>query len=119
MIRRPPRSTLSSSSAASDVYKRQELIKANGKSFKDAKVVISGSGNVAIYAHQKATELGGTVIAMSDSNGYIFDPDGIDLDNVKTIKEKERKRIKECTLKNKSAKYYEGCSNIWDIKCDI
>ncbi|MHB1376689.1 MAG: NADP-specific glutamate dehydrogenase [Candidatus Humimicrobiaceae bacterium] len=101
------------------VYFMDELIKANGKSFKGAKVVISGSGNVAIYAHQKATELGGTVIAMSDSNGYIFDPDGIDLDNVKTVKEKERKRIKECSLKSKSAKYYEGCSNIWDIKCDI
>ena len=101
------------------VYFMDELIKANGKSFKGAKVVISGSGNVAIYAHQKATELGGTVIAMSDSNGYIFDPDGIDLDNVKTIKEKERKRIKECTLNSKSAKYFGGCSNIWDIKCDI
>ena len=101
------------------IYFMDELIKANGKSFKGAKVVISGSGNVAIYAHQKVTELGGTVIAMSDSNGYIYDPDGIDLDNVKTIKEKERKRIKECTLKNKSAKYYEGCSNIWDIKCDV
>ena len=101
------------------VYFMDELIKANGKSFKGAKVVISGSGNVAIYAHQKATELGGTVIAMSDSNGYIFDPDGIDLNNVKTVKEKERKRIKECSLNSKSAKYYEGCSNIWDIKCDI
>src|SRR5665647_2222279 len=101
------------------IYFMDELIKANGKSFKGAKVVISGSGNVAIYAHQKVTELGGTVIAMSDSNGYIYDPDGIDLDNVKTIKEKERKRIKECSLNSKSAKYYEGCSNIWDIKCDI
>ncbi|MHB1253610.1 MAG: NADP-specific glutamate dehydrogenase [Candidatus Humimicrobiaceae bacterium] len=101
------------------VYFMDELIKANGKSFKGTKVVISGSGNVAIYAHQKVTELGGTVIAMSDSNGYIFDPEGIDLDNVKTIKEKERKRIKECSLNNKSVKYYEGCSNIWDIKCDV
>jgi len=101
------------------VYFMDELIKANGKSFKGAKVVISGSGNVAIYAHQKVTELGGTVIAMSDSGGYIFDPNGIDLDNVKTVKEKDRKRIKECTLSNKSAGYFEGCSNIWDIKCDI
>jgi glutamate dehydrogenase (NADP+) len=101
------------------VYFMDELIKANGKSFKGTKVVISGSGNVAIYAHQKVTELGGTVIAMSDSNGYIFDPDGIDLDNVKIIKEKERKRIKECTLNSKSVKYYEDCSNIWDIKCDV
>ena len=101
------------------VYFMDELIKANGKSFKGAKVVISGSGNVAIYAHQKVTELGGTVIAMSDSNGYIYNPDGIDLDSVKTVKEKERKRIKECALKNKSVKYVEGCSSIWDIKCDI
>jgi glutamate dehydrogenase (NADP+) len=101
------------------VYFMDELIKASGKSFKGTKVVISGSGNVAIYAHQKVTELGGTVIAMSDSNGYIFDPEGVDLDNVKTTKEKERKRIKECALNNKSTKYYEGCSNIWDIKCDI
>ncbi|MEI7615470.1 MAG: NADP-specific glutamate dehydrogenase [Actinomycetota bacterium] len=101
------------------VYFMDELIKNNGKSFKGSKVVISGSGNVAIYAHQKVTELGGTVIAMSDSGGYIFDPDGIDLDSVKTIKEKERKRIKECTLRSKSAGYFEGCSNIWDIKCDI
>ncbi len=101
------------------VYFMDELIKAKGKSFKGAKVVISGSGNVAIYAHQKVTELGGTVIAMSDSNGYIFNPDGIDLENVKTVKEKERKRIRECSLNDKSAKYYEGCNNIWDIKCDI
>ena len=101
------------------VYFMDELIKANGKSFKGAKVVISGSGNVAIYAHQKVTELGGTVIAMSDSNGYIYNPDGIDLDSVKTVKEKERKRIKECALRNKSLKYVEGCSSIWDIKCDI
>jgi glutamate dehydrogenase (NADP+) len=101
------------------VYFMDELIKASGKSFKGTKVVISGSGNVAIYAHQKVTELGGTVIAMSDSNGYIFDPEGVDLDNVKTTKEKERKRIKECALNNKSTKYYEGCSNIWDIKCDV
>jgi len=101
------------------VYFMDELIKANGKSFKGTKVVVSGSGNVAIYVHQKVTELGGTVIAMSDSNGYIYDPDGINLDTVKTVKEKERKRINECTLQSKSVKYFEGCSNIWDIKCDV
>ncbi|MCL4385878.1 MAG: NADP-specific glutamate dehydrogenase [Actinobacteria bacterium] len=101
------------------VYFMDELIRANGKSFKGAKVVISGSGNVAIYAHQKVTELGGTVIAMSDSDGFIYDPKGVDLNTIKIVKEKERKRIKECTLNNKSTQYYEGCSNIWDIKCDI
>ncbi|MCE5329747.1 NADP-specific glutamate dehydrogenase [bacterium] len=101
------------------VYFMDELIKANGKSFKGSKVVISGSGNVAIYAHQKVTELGGTVIAMSDSNGFIFDSSGIDLNSVKVVKEKERKRIKECSINSSTARYYEGCSNIWDIKCDI
>lgn len=101
------------------VYFMDELIKASGKSFKDAKVVISGSGNVAIYAHQKVTELGGTVIAMSDSDGYIFNPDGVDLNNVKVVKEKERKRIRECSINSSKTKYYENCSDIWDIKCEI
>jgi len=101
------------------VYFMDELIRANGKSFKGTKVVISGSGNVAIYAHQKVTELGGTVIAMSDSNGYIYNPDGIDLDNVKLVKERERKRIKECSLNSSSTKYHENCQDIWDIKCDV
>ena len=76
-------------------YFTDEMLKANGKSFKDQTVVISGSGNVAIYATKKATELGAKVVALSDSNGYIYDPDGIDLDVVKQIKEVERGRIKE------------------------
>jgi glutamate dehydrogenase (NADP+) len=101
------------------VYFMDELLKNNGKSFKGAKVVISGSGNVAIYAHQKVTELGGIVVAMSDSNGFIYDPKGVDLNTIKLVKEKERKRIKECTIHNKTTEYYEGCSNIWDIKCDV
>ena len=76
-------------------YFTNDMLKANGKSFKDQTVVISGSGNVAIYATQKATELGAKVVALSDSSGYIHDPDGIELDLVKQIKEVERGRIKE------------------------
>ena len=96
-----------------------EMLRSNDSSFRGAKVTISGSGNVAIYANQKVQELGGIVVAMSDSNGYIYDPKGIDLNTVKRVKEIERKRIKECTLVDQSSKYYEGCSNIWDVKCDI
>ena len=98
-----------------------EMLKANGKSFKDQTVVISGSGNVAIYATKKATELGGKVVALSDSNGYIYDPDGIEIDVVKQIKEVERGRIKEYVNRtsHKNATFTEGCSGIWTIKCDI
>ncbi|MDR0286252.1 MAG: NADP-specific glutamate dehydrogenase, partial [Clostridiales bacterium] len=76
-------------------------------------------GNVAIYATQKAMELGGKVVAMSDSNGYIYDPDGIDLKAIKQIKEVERKRIKEYLTYRPGAKYTEGCNGIWNVKCDI
>lgn len=90
-----------------------------GKSFKGATVVVSGSGNVAIYATQKAHQLGGKVVALSDSNGYIYDADGIKLDTVKQIKEVERKRISEYVKYHPKAVYTEGCSGIWNIKCDI
>ena len=100
-------------------YFTDELLKANGKSFKDQTVVISGSGNVAIYATQKATELGAKVVALSDSNGYIYDENGIDLDLVKQLKEVERKRIKEYVNVHPEAKYTEGCKGIWTIPCDI
>ncbi|MDD3767015.1 MAG: NADP-specific glutamate dehydrogenase [Eubacteriales bacterium] len=100
-------------------YFTDEMLRANGKSFKDAIVVISGSGNVAIYAAQKVFELGGKVIALSDSNGYVVDEDGIDLSLVKKIKEVERKRISEYAKIRPSAKYYEGCREIWNVKCDI
>ncbi len=88
-------------------------------SFKGKTVVISGSGNVAIYATQKATELGAKVVAMSDSNGYIYDPNGINLDVVKQIKEVERGRIKEYVNRVEGATYTEGCKGIWTIPCDI
>jgi len=86
----------------------------NGKT-----VVVSGSGNVAIYANQKATQLGGKVVAMSDSNGYVYDPNGIDLDVIKQIKEVERGRISEYANRVKGAEYHEGSKNIWNVKCDI
>ena len=100
-------------------YFTNEMLKANGKSFKGQTVVISGSGNVAIYATEKATELGAKVVALSDSNGYIYDKNGIDLDAVKQIKEVERKRIKEYLNYHKDAVYTEGCKGIWTIPCDI
>ena len=100
-------------------YFTEEMLNAAGKSFKGATVVVSGSGNVATYAVEKATQLGAKVVAMSDSNGYIHDPDGIDLAAVKQIKEVRRARIKEYVANHPSATYTEGCSGIWTIKCDI
>ena len=102
-------------------YFTDEMLKANGKSFQGQTVVISGSGNVAIYATKKATELGGKVVALSDSNGYIHDPDGIELELVQQIKEVERGRIKEYVdrTSHKNATYTDGCKGIWTIKCDI
>ena len=100
-------------------YFTNEMLKANGKSFEGKTVVISGSGNVAIYATKKATELGAKVVALSDSNGYIYDENGIDLATVKQIKEVERKRIKEYINVHPEAKYTEGCKGIWTIPCDI
>ena len=87
--------------------------------FAEKTVVISGSGNVAIYACEKASKLGAKVVAISDSNGYVYDPNGINLDVVKTIKEVERGRIKEYANRVAGSTYYEGCRGIWSIKCDI
>ena len=100
-------------------YFTEEMLNAKDNSFKGKTVVISGSGNVAIYATEKATQLGGKVVALSDSNGYVYDKNGIDLDYVKQLKEVERKRIKEYLTKHPEAEYHEGCSGIWTIKCDI
>ncbi len=100
-------------------YFMEEAMRAKGRSFKNSTVVISGSGNVAIYATQKVHQLGGKVVALSDSNGYIYDENGIDLDIVKQIKEVERKRISEYVRYRPNAVYTEGCSGIWSIKCDI
>ena len=95
------------------------MLKDAGKSFEGATVVISGSGNVAIYACDKATQMGAKVVAMCDSNGYVYDPAGIDLALMKQIKEVERKRIKEYAERKEGVEYHEGCSGIWTIPCDI
>ena len=100
-------------------YFADEMVKANVKSFDGVKVVISGSGTVAIYANQKATELGGKVIAMSDSNGYIVDENGIDYKLMKEIKEVKRARIKTYLDYVPTAKYVEGSQGIWNVPCDI
>ncbi len=100
-------------------YFTDEMLKDNGKSFEGKKVVISGSGNVAIYACQKATQLGAKVIAVSDSNGYILDENGIDYRTLQEIKEVKRDRISTYVNYVPSAKYTEGCNGIWTIPCDI
>ena len=100
-------------------YFTNEMLKANGTSFDGKTVLVSGSGNVAIYACKKAKEYGANVVAMSDSNGYIYDKNGIDLDVVKEIKEVRRGRIKEYINVHKDAEYHEGCKGIWTILCDI
>ena len=100
-------------------YFMDEALRDNGSSFEGKTVLVSGSGNVATYAAQKATELGAKVVAMSDSNGYIYDKNGIDLAAIKQIKEVERKRIKEYINIHPDAVYTEGCRNIWTIPCDI
>ncbi len=101
------------------LYFMKEAIAAQGMSFDGATVVVSGSGNVAIYAAEKAQTYGAKVVAMSDSNGYIYDADGIDLDAVKEIKEVKRARIKTYVDTHPNATYTEGCSGIWSIPCDI
>ncbi|MCI9114490.1 MAG: NADP-specific glutamate dehydrogenase [Oscillibacter sp.] len=101
-------------------YLTQEMLsKMKNDSFQDKTVVISGSGNVAIFACQKATELGAKVVALSDSNGYIHDPKGIDLDVVKDIKLGHRGRIKEYADRVPGSTYTEGFRGIWNVPCDI
>ena len=100
-------------------YFTNEMLAANGKSFEGKTVVISGSGNVAIYAAEKAMEYGAKVVTMSDSNGYVYDENGIDLACVKQLKEVERRRIKDYVLTHPNAVYTEGCKGVWTVKCDI
>ena len=100
-------------------YLTNAMLRKHGLSFEGKRVVVSGSGNVAIYAATKATELGGKVVAMSDSNGYIVDENGVNLDVVKQIKEVERGRIKEYAARVPGAVYTEGFRGIWTVKCDI
>lgn len=100
-------------------YFTEEMLKAIGTSLKGQRVVISGSGNVALYANQKATELGAVVVAMSDSDGYIVDEKGIDFTIMKEIKEARRARISTYLEYVPTAKYTEGCKGIWSVPCDI
>ena len=90
-----------------------------GQSFQGKKVIISGSGNVATYANQKCTEMGATVVAMSDSNGYVVDENGIDFRIIQQIKEQKRERISTYPNYVPTAKYVEGCAGIWSVPCDI
>jgi len=101
------------------VYFMEEALKDIGQSFENKTVVISGSGNVAIYATEKAQQYGAKVVALSDSNGYIYHKNGIDLDTVKQIKLVERKRIKEYLKYYPEAEYHEGFTGIWNVPCDI
>lgn len=101
------------------IYIMEEALQAKGKSFEGATVVISGSGNVAIYATEKAQQLGAKVVALSDSNGFVYDKDGIKLATVKRLKEVERKRIREYVKEHPNAEYREGCQGIWTVSCDI
>ena len=100
------------------VYIVDEMLKAAGKSLVDQRVVISGAGNVAIYAAEKAMELGAKVVTLSDSTGWIYDENGIDLDAVKEIKEVKRGRIKEYLEYRPDAEYHDG-KGVWSVKCDI
>ena len=100
------------------VYIVKEMLEQDGKEIAGKTIVVSGSGNVAIYATEKAQQLGGRVVALSDSNGYIFDPEGIKLDIVKDIKEVRRGRIKEYADKVPGSVYTEG-RGIWSVPCDI
>jgi len=101
------------------IYYLEEMLKDKGQSIKGKNIVISGSGNVAIYATKKAQELGGNVIALSDSDGYVYDPAGIELQTIKRLKEVERRRIKEYVAEHKNAEYKAESRDIWKLKCDI
>ena len=100
-------------------YTAEALRVLKGDSFEGKTIVISGSGNVAIYATEKAEQLGAKVVTVSDSNGYVVDPEGIKVDVVKQIKEVERGRIKEYAERVPGAEYHEGCSGVWTVPCDI
>ena len=100
-------------------YFADNMLKDAGRSFEGAKVAISGSGNVAIYACEKATALGAKVVTMSDSNGYVYDPNGIDLAYVKDLKEVRRGRIKEYAETHEGVTYVADCSKVWTVPCDI
>ena len=101
------------------IYFVEEMLKFNHKNLKDKKIVISGSGNVALYANQKATQLGAIVVAMSDSDGYIYDENGIDFEAVRHLKEHKRSRISEYVTTHPTATYHKGQRDIWSLACDV
>jgi glutamate dehydrogenase (NADP+) len=101
------------------LYFVKNMLDAKNISLQGKTVVISGAGNVATYAIQKAQEFGAKVVTCSDSNGYIYDPNGIDFVTVKRIKEVDRGRIYEYENVHPTAEYHEGCRGVWDVKCDI
>ncbi|ADC50534.1 glutamate dehydrogenase [Alkalihalophilus pseudofirmus OF4] len=101
------------------VYFVEEMLKDKGLTFQGNTVVVSGSGNVSIYAMEKAIQLGGTVVACSDSNGYIYDEAGLNLDTIKRLKEVENKRISEYVKEHPQAKYINDCTAIWEVPCNI
>ena len=100
-------------------YAAEALSHLANTSFEGKKVIVSGAGNVAQYAAEKCTQLGGTVIAMCDSNGYIYDPDGVDIKKVMDIKQKRRARISVYADEVPGSEYHEGRKGIWTLKCDI
>ena len=100
------------------LYLTEEMMKCNGHEMKDKVVCISGSGNVAIYATQKAQQLGAKVVTVSDSTGWVYDPEGIDVALLKEVKEVKRARLTEYAAARPSAEYHEG-RGVWSIKCDI
>lgn len=100
-------------------YFTQKMLESAGKSFDSSTVVVSGSGNVALYACEKAQQLGAKVVAMSDSGGYVYDPAGIDIALMKRLKEVERRRISEYAAERPGAVYHPGCRNIWQLPCQI
>ena len=101
------------------IYFAEEMLKVNELTFKGSRVIVSGSGNVSIYAMEKAIELGAKVVACSDSSGYIYDENGINVETVKLLKEEGNKRIKEYKKFHSGAKYFDDCTGIWSINCDI
>ena len=100
-------------------YSAEALKHLRNESYEGKTVVVSGSGNVAQYCAEKVTQLGGKVVAMSDSQGYVYDPNGIDLPKLFDIKQKRRARISVYADEVPGAEYHEGCKNIWTVKCDI
>ena len=101
------------------IYFVDEMIQAKGKSFENRTVSVSGSGNVAIYAVEKAQQLGAKVIALSDSDGYIYDPAGIDFQDLRQLKEIDRQRISAYVKLHPQAEYHKGSTGIWTIPCDM